>query len=52
MARTFGRLGAVCLGVYLVLQGLVSLANLSFSGLGLLLGVLAILAGVLVLVGK
>lgn len=52
MARTFGRLGVVCLGIYLVLQGLVSLAGLSFSGLGLLLGILAILAGVLLLVGK
>lgn len=52
MARTFGRLGVVCLGIYLVLQGLVSLVGLSFSGLGALLGVLAILAGVLLLVGK
>ena len=52
MARTLGRLGVVCLAVYLLLQGLVSLANLSFSGLGALLGVLAILAGVLLLVGK
>ena len=52
MARTFGRLGVVCLGIYLVLQGLVHAASLSFSGLGVLLGVLAILAGVLLLVGK
>ena len=52
MARSVGRLGAVCLGIYLVLQGLVHVASLSFSGLGLLMGVLAILAGVLLLVGK
>lgn len=51
-ARTFGRLGVVCLGIYLVLQGLVSLANLHFTGLGALMGIFAILAGVLLLVGK
>jgi hypothetical protein len=52
MARTFGRLGLVCLAVYLILQGLVSLASLHFTGLGVLLGLLAILAGVLLLVGR
>lgn len=52
MARTFGRLGVVCLGIYLLLQGLVMLIGLSFVGLHALLGVLAILAGVLLLAGK
>lgn len=52
MARSFGRLGLVCLAVYLILQGLVTLAGLSFVGLPVLLGVLAILAGVLLLVGR
>jgi hypothetical protein len=52
MARTFGRLGIVCLGIYLLLQGLVHVIGLGFAGLGVLMGVLAILAGVLLLVGK
>ena len=52
MAKSLGRLGAACLGIYLVLQGLVNVVNLSFSGLGLLMGVLAILAGVLLLAGR
>jgi hypothetical protein len=52
MARTFGRIGIAALGIYLVLQGLVSIIGLSFSGLGLLLGVLAIVAGVLLLIGR
>jgi uncharacterized membrane protein HdeD (DUF308 family) len=52
MARSLGRLGHVCLGIYLLLQGLVLLANLSFTGLPILLGVLALLAGVLLLAGR
>jgi uncharacterized membrane protein HdeD (DUF308 family) len=52
MARTFGRLGVVCLGIYLVLHGLILLVNLHFTGLPVLAGLLAILAGVLLLAGK
>lgn len=52
MARSWGRLGTVCLAVYLLLQGLVHLLSLSFVGLWVLLGVLAILAGVLLLAGR
>ena len=52
MAKTLGRLGLAALGIYLVLQGLVSVIGLSFNGLGLLLGVLAIVAGVLLLIGR
>ncbi len=52
MARNLSRLGLAALGIYLILQGLVSVIGLSFSGLGLLLGVLAIVAGVLLLVGR
>lgn len=52
MARNLGRLGNVCLGVYLLLQGLVLLLSLSFVGLPILLGVLAIIAGVLLIAGR
>jgi hypothetical protein len=52
MAKSIGRLGGVCLGIYLLIQGLVHLVGLSFSGIGVLLGVLAILAGVLILAGR
>jgi uncharacterized membrane protein HdeD (DUF308 family) len=52
MARSYTRLGNVCLGVYLLLQGLVLLLGLSFVGLPILLGVLAIIAGVLIIAGR
>jgi hypothetical protein len=52
MARSWGRLGHVCLAVYLLLQGLVLLLGLSFLGLHVLLGVLALLAGALLLAGR
>ncbi|HEV8630660.1 MAG TPA: hypothetical protein VGV61_10115 [Thermoanaerobaculia bacterium] len=50
MARSFGRLGTACLAVYLLLQGLLQASSLSFPGM--LLGVLAILAGALLLAGR
>lgn len=52
MARNLGRLGSACLGVYLLLQGLVQLAGLHFTGMGILLGALALVAGVLLLAGR
>ncbi len=52
MARSYTRIGNVCLGVYLLLQGLVLLLGLSFVGLSILLGVLAIVAGVLLIAGR
>jgi len=52
MARTTRSLGIACLGVYLLLQGLVLIASLSFTGLSLVLGALAIVSGVLLLIGR
>jgi hypothetical protein len=49
MARAAGRLATIVLGIYLLLQGLVSLIGLTFLGLPQLLGVLAVIAGVLLL---
>jgi hypothetical protein len=44
--------GMLLLAAWLVLTGLVPLLNLSFSGLGTVMAVLAIAAGVLIVVGR
>jgi len=45
-------LGMLLLAAWLVLTGLVPLLNLSFSGLGTLMAILAIAAGVLIALGR
>ena len=45
-------LGMSLLGIWLIMYGLIPLLNLSFSGLSTLMAVLAIAAGVLLLVGR
>ena len=45
-------LGMLLLAIWLILGGLVPLLNLSFSGLGPLMAILAIAAGVLILIGR
>ncbi len=45
-------LGMLLLGIWLILGGLIPLLNLSFSGLGTLMAVLAIAAGVFILLGR
>jgi hypothetical protein len=45
-------LGMLLLAAWLVLTGLVPLLSLSFSGLGTSMAVLAIAAGVLIVVGR
>ncbi len=45
-------LGVLLLGVWLVVTGVVPLLNLTFSGLNLLLAILAIAAGVLLVLGR
>lgn len=52
MARSWGRIGHICLGIYLLLQGLALLLGLSFVGMPVLLGLLAIAAGALILAGR
>jgi hypothetical protein len=44
--------GFALLGVWLIIMGLVQVINLHFSGLGLLQGVLALVAGILILLGR
>jgi uncharacterized membrane protein HdeD (DUF308 family) len=45
-------LGFILLAIYLILVGLVSLLSLGFAGLHLVIGALAILAGIFLLVGR
>jgi hypothetical protein len=45
-------LGMLLLGIWLIINGLTPLLNLSFSGLGTLMAVLALAAGVFIIVGK
>ena len=45
-------LGMLLLGVWLILEGVIPLINLTFSGLGTLMAVLAIAAGALIITGK
>ncbi len=45
-------IGMLLLAIWLILVGLVPLLNLGFSGLSTLMAVLAITAGVLIIVGR
>jgi hypothetical protein len=45
-------LGLLLLAIYLILQGLIPLLHLSFSGLYVVMAILAIAAGVLLLLGR
>ena len=44
--------GMLVLGIWLILTGLLPLLNFSFEGLGLLMNLLAIVAGVLLLMNR
>ncbi|MBN1379729.1 MAG: hypothetical protein JXA04_10905 [Gammaproteobacteria bacterium] len=45
-------IGLLLVGVWLLLHGLISIINLHFSGLPVLMGVLAIIAGVLLIIRR
>ena len=45
-------LGMLLLGIWLILEGLIPMLNLSFSGLDTLMAILAIAAGAFILVGR
>jgi hypothetical protein len=45
-------LGTLLLGAWLILTGLTQVAHLSISGLWLIMAILALAAGVLIIVGK
>lgn len=50
--KTTRNLGLLLLGVWLILTGLISLLGLHFAGLGALMGLLALAAGVALIVGR
>jgi hypothetical protein len=45
-------IGMALLAVWLIISGLVGLLGLSFQGLGMLMAILALAAGVLILAGR
>jgi hypothetical protein len=45
-------LGMTLLAIWLILQGLSSLIGFSFQGLGVIMAVLALVAGILLLLGR
>jgi len=45
-------LGMLLLGIWLIVSGLVALIGLTFQGLPILMGILALAAGILVLLGR
>lgn len=45
-------LGLKLLGIFLILYGLIQLLSLSFVYMNVLMGILALIAGILVLVGR
>ena len=45
-------IGMLLLGIWLIATGLIPLLDLSFSGLGTIMAILAIAAGALMIVGR
>ena len=45
-------LGFMLLGLWLIATGLIPLLNVSFSGLGTIMAVVAVAAGALIIVGR
>jgi hypothetical protein len=45
-------IGMLLLGIWLIATGLIPLLNLSFSGLGTIMAILAIAAGAMIIVGR
>jgi hypothetical protein len=45
-------LGMLLLSIWLILTGLIALTNFSFHGIPLIMGIFAIAAGVLILLGR
>jgi hypothetical protein len=50
--RLTRNLGMLLLAIWLILTGLMPLLNLSFQGVGTIMAILAIAAGVLLLIGR
>lgn len=52
MRRFTQNIGMLLLAIWLILYGLIALFSLSFSGLGVIMGLLAIAAGIFILIGR
>lgn len=52
MAAITRNIGMLLLAIWLILSGLISLAGLSFAGLPMIMGVLALVAGIFILLGR
>lgn len=46
------KLGILLLSIWLILEGLIRLTSFDFRGLGIIMGILALLAGILLLVER
>lgn len=46
------RLGMLLLSIWLIATGLIAILHLSFTGLGIIMAILAIAAGVLILIER
>ena len=52
MKRFTKNIGMLLLSIWLILTGLIALFSLSFDGLGIIMGLLAIAAGIFILLGR
>ena len=52
MMGTNRNLGMLLLGIWLIVTGLLQVVSLSIPGIGIIMAVLAIVAGVLIVMGK
>ena len=50
--RLTKNLGMILLGIWLIMTGLIPLLHLNFEGLALIMAVLAIVSGVMILLGR
>lgn len=48
----FENLGMLLLAIWLILTGLIGLLGLAFAGLGVIMALLALAAGILILLGR
>jgi uncharacterized membrane protein HdeD (DUF308 family) len=52
MRRFTKNIGMLLLAIWLILYGLIALFSLSFTGLSVIMGLLAIAAGIFILIGR
>ena len=50
--RLTRNVGMLLLGIWLILTGLLQVASISIGGLGIIMALLAIVAGILILIGR